>query len=134
MKNKYTLTGIYILGWLYPLSVVIYTIADRYLTIRTPLMSPFDFGNDSIMGYMFYSLLLALVTFLYFFVKTVMKYRVSKEFYFALLNLPLYLGALYTGFEFFNDYIWAVYIVLAVILTTIARTSLALFKAEEKNV
>lgn len=134
MKNKYTLTGIYILGWLYPLSVVIYTIADRFLTIRTPLMSPFDFGNDSIMGYMVYSLLLALVTFLYFFVKTVMKYRVSKEFYFALLNLPLYLGALYTGFEFFYDYIWAVYIVLAVILTTIARTSLALFKAEEKNV
>lgn len=134
MKNKYTLTGIYILGWLYPLSVVIYTIVDRYLTIRTPLMSPFDFGNDSIMGYMVYSLLLALVTFLYFFVKTVMKYRVSKEFYFALLNLPLYLGALYTGFEFFYDYIWAAYIVLAVILTTIARTSLALFKAEEKNV
>jgi len=134
MKKKCILSGIYLLGWLYPLSVVIYTIADRYLKIRTPLMGPFDFGNDSIMGFMFYSLLLALVTFLYFFVKSVMKYRVSKEFYFALLNLPLYLGALYTGFEFFYDYIWAVCIALAVILTTITLTLLALFKAEEKNV
>ena len=134
MKTKYILSGVYILGWLYPLSVLIYTIADRYLKIKTSLLGPFDFGNDSIMGYVFFGFLFAVVSFIIFFVAVIIKFRVSRRFYFSLLNLPFYCCALispiYSDMPYYPSLIFGMF--LAVVLATIVLTLLPLFKAETK--
>jgi len=134
MKKKYILSGVYLIGWLYPLSVVVYTIADRYLKIRTSLMGPFDFGNDSIMGYVGYSLIFALITFLIFFITVIVKFRISKWFYLALLNLPIYCGAvyspIYSDIPHYSILIYGIFPVI--VIATIVLTLLLLFKAEKK--
>lgn len=131
MKKKLVLCGIYLLGWLYPLSVVLYTVTDHYLKIKTSLMGPYDFGNDSIMGYIVYSLILALITFLIFFVATIVKFRVSKLFYLTPLNLPIYFLVLFSPFlSTVHLYPFAV---ILVVIATITSTLIPFFKAEKKT-
>lgn len=85
MKKIIPLIGYY-LGWIYPLAVSTYIILDPYLHIRTKLSGPLDFGNDSIMGYMFYSLIFAAFTFLIYFIY----YKEPLKNWGVLVNLPLY--------------------------------------------
>ena len=85
MKKIIPLIGYY-LGWIYPLAVNTYTVLDPYLHIRTKLSGPLDFGNDSIMGYMFDSLIFAAFTFLIYFIY----YKEPLKNWGVLVNLPLY--------------------------------------------
>ena len=85
MKKIIPLIGYY-LGWIYPLAVSTYIVLDPYLHIRTKLSGPLDFGNDSIMGYMFDSLIFAAFTFLIYFIY----YKEPLKNWGVLVNLPLY--------------------------------------------
>lgn len=85
MKKIIPLIGYY-LGWIYPIIVNAYIVLDPYLHIRTKLSGPLDFGNDSIMGYMFYSLIFAAFTFLIYFIY----YKEPLKNWGVLVNLPLY--------------------------------------------
>lgn len=134
MKNKYTLTGIYILGWLYPLSILIKNIADHYLKIKEPYACPFDFNCDAMIGWVFYGLLVLLVSFLFFFISGVVKFRVSKGFYFSLLNLLPASFILIFGWTYqYNESLSHNVAFLALSVTIIALTISSLFRAEEKR-
>lgn len=134
MKNKYTLTGIYILGWLYPLSILIKNIADHYLKIKEPYACPFDFNCDAMIGWVFYGLLVLLVSFLFFFISGVVKFRVSKGFYFSLLNLLPASFILVFGWTYqYNESLSHNVAFLALSVTIIALTISSLFRAEEKR-
>ena len=85
MKKIIPLIGYY-LGWIYPIIVNAYIVLDPYLHIRTKLSGPLDFGNDSIMGYMFDSLIFAAFTFLIYFIY----YKEPLKNWGVLVNLPLY--------------------------------------------
>ena len=85
MKKTIPLIGYY-LGWIYPVIVNAYMVLDPYLHIRTKLSGPLDFGNDSIMGYMFDSLIFAAFTFLIYFIY----YKEPLKNWGVLVNLPLY--------------------------------------------
>lgn len=85
MKKIIPLIGYY-LGWIYPIIVNAYIVLDPYLHIRTKLSGPLDFGNDSIMGYMFYSLIFAAFSFLIYFIY----YKEPLKNWGVLVNLPLY--------------------------------------------
>ena len=134
MKKKYLLSGIYLLGWLYPLSILIFNIADSYLVIREPRGCPYDFNNDTMIGWCFYGLLIAVVTFLVYFVKAILKFRMSKLFYLTLLNLPV----LFLLITFSWNYTYAETLScniaeLAISLTIIALSLFPIFKAEERR-
>lgn len=85
MKKIIPLIGYY-LGWVYPVIVNAYMVLDPYLHIKTKLSGPLDFGNDSIMGYMFDSLIFAAFTFLIYFIY----YKEPLKNWGVLVNLPLY--------------------------------------------
>lgn len=85
MKKIIPLAGYY-LGWIYPLAVNVYAVLDPYLHIKTKLMGPLDFGNDSILGYAFYSLVFSAFTFLIYFIY----YKEPLKNWGPLVNTPLY--------------------------------------------
>lgn len=99
MKKIIPLIGYY-LGWIYPLIVNTYIVLDRYLHIKTKLMGPLDFGNDSIIGYMFYSLIFAAFTFLIYFIY----YKEPLKNWGVLVNLPLYFISVYIVPFVFEDH------------------------------
>ncbi len=132
--KKTTLSGIYLLGWLYPLSILIKNIADHYLKIKEPYGCPYDFNSDAMIGWIFYGFLALLITFLIFFISAIVKYRVSKEFYFSLLNLLPSSFILVFGWTYqYNESLSLNITLLVVSVTTIALTVSSLFKAEEKT-
>ena len=134
MKRKYTLTAIYLLGWFYPLSILVFNIADLYLKIKEPYACPFDFNCDAMIGWVFYGLLILLITFLFFFVSTIVKFRVSKGFYFSVLNLLPASFILVFGWTYqYNESLSHNAAFLAFSVTVIALTILSLFRAEEKT-
>ena len=96
--RKHLLTTTYLVGWAYPLCVIAYIIMDKLFKIRTSLMGPFDFGNDSIIGYVYISLIIAVVTFAAFFILTKVCFKTAKSFYLSLINLPLYFLCLFSNF------------------------------------
>ena len=81
MKKKYILSGVFLIGWLYPLSIVAFNIADHYLKIKEPYACPFDFNCDAMIGYVFYGVLLSLITFIAFFIASNILLRLSSLFY-----------------------------------------------------
>lgn len=85
MKKIIPLIGYY-LGWIYPLAVNVYAVLDPYLHIKTKLGGPLDFGNDSILGYAFYSLVFSALTFFVYFVY----YKEPLKNWGPLVNTPLY--------------------------------------------
>ena len=134
MKKKCILAAVYLLGWLYPLSILIFNIADSYFVIREPYGCPYDFNSDAMIGWVFYGLLIALATFLIYFITATVKFNLSKLFYLTLLNLP----SLFLLITFAWNYIYAEalsfnIILLAVSLAVIILSLIPLFKAEEKN-
>ena len=134
MKKKYALSAIYLLGWLYPLSILIFNIADHYLKIKEPYACPFDFNCDAMMGWVFYGLLILLVTFLFFFVSAIVKFRVSKAFYFSILNLLPALFILGFGWTYpYNESLSLNLAFLILSVTVTALTIFSLFKAEKKT-
>ena len=90
MKKIIPLVGYY-LGWIYPFAVNTYMVLDPYLHIRTKLSGPLDFGNDSIIGYIFYSLIFSAFTFLIYFIY----YKEPLKNWGPLVNLPLYFITVY---------------------------------------
>ena len=90
MKKIIPLIGYY-LGWIYPFAVNTYMVLDPYLHIRTKLLGPLDFGNDSIIGYIFYSLIFSAFTFLIYFIY----YKEPLKNWGVLVNLPLYFITVY---------------------------------------
>ena len=90
MKKIIPLIGYY-LGWIYPVIVNAYMVLDPYLHIRTKLSGPLDFGNDSIIGYIFYSLIFSAFTFLIYFIY----YKEPLKNWGPLVNLPLYFITVY---------------------------------------
>ncbi len=132
--KKTILSGIYLLGWLYPLSILIYNIADHYLKIKEPYACPFDFNCDAMIGWVFYGLLVLLVSFLFFFISGVVKFRVSKGFYFSLLNLLPASFILIFGWTYqYNESLSHNVAFLALSVTIIALTISSLFRAEKKT-
>lgn len=134
MKRKYTLTAIYLLGWFYPLSILVFNIIDNFIVIREPFGCPYDFNNDTMIGWVFYGLLLALVTFLIYFITLIVKFKVSKIFYLTLLNMPL----LFLLITFAWNYIYAEslnfnIITLAISLTAVVLSIVPIFRSDEKN-
>lgn len=85
MKKIIPLIGYY-LGWIYPLAVNTYTVLDPYLHIKTKLGGPLDFGNDSILGYAFYSLVFSAFTFFIYFIY----YKEPLKNWIPLVNPSLY--------------------------------------------
>ena len=133
MKKKYILSGIYLLGWLYPLSILVFNIADSYLVIREPRGCPYDFNNDAMIGWCFIGLLIGFVSFLLYFIAVIVNFRLSKLFYLTLLNLPmLFLLIAYSWTYSFAESLSCNIAELAVSLTVIVLSLLPLFKAEEK--
>ena len=90
MKKIIPLIGYY-LGWIYPFAVNTYMVLDPYLLIRSKLSGPLDFGNDSIIGYIFYSLIFSAFTFLIYFIY----YKEPLKNWGPLVNLPLYFITVY---------------------------------------
>ena len=134
MKKKLILCGIYLFGWLYPLSIVAFNIADHYLKIKEPYACPFDFNCDAMIGWCFYGLLIALVTFLIFFIKVIVKYKIQKTFYLTLLNLPLLLYILIFGWtSTYGENLMLNLILLAVCLALIVLSLVLVFKADYKK-
>ena len=134
MKKKYRLTGVYLLGWLYPLSILIFNIADYYFKIKEPYACPFDFNCDAMIGWCFYGLLIALVTFLIFFITVIVKYKTQKTFYLTLLNLPLLLYILVFGWtSTYGENLTMNVILLAVCLALIVLSLVPVFKADYKK-
>ena len=132
--KKTKLSGIYLIGWLYPLSILIKNIADHYLKIKEPYACPFDFNCDAMIGWVFYGLLVLLVSFLFFFISGVVKFRVSKGFYFSLLNLLPASFILIFGWTYqYNESLSHNVAFLALSVTIIALTISSLFRAEEKR-
>ena len=135
MKKKILLSGIYLLGWLYPLSILVFNIADRYLKIKEPYACPFDFNCDAMIGWCFLGLLIGFVSFLIYFIAVIVKFKVKKHFYLTLLNLP----AIFLLINFSWNYIYAESLScniaeLAASLAVIVLSLLPLFKAEEKGI
>lgn len=98
MKKIVPLIGYY-LGWIYPLVVNAYIVLDPYLHIKTKLTGPLDFGNDSIIGYIFYSLVFSAFTFLIYFIY----YKKALKNWGVLANLPLYFITVYIVPFFYTD-------------------------------
>ena len=134
MKKKYRLTAVYLLGWLYPLSILVYNIADHYFKIKEPYACPFDFNCDAMIGWCFYGLLIALVTFLIFFITVIVKYKIQKTIYLTLLNLPLLLYILVFGWtSTYGENLMLNLILLAVCLALIVLSLVPVFKADYKK-
>ncbi|MBE6786506.1 MAG: hypothetical protein E7538_09810 [Ruminococcaceae bacterium] len=133
MKKKYILSAIYLLGWLYPLSILVFNIADYFLVIKEPRGCPFDFNNDAMIGWCFYGLLIGFVSFLIFFIASFVKFRMSKLFYLTLLNLPvIFFLIAYSWTYSFAESLSCNIAELAISLAVIVLSLLPLFKAEEK--
>ena len=133
MKKKLILCGIYLFGWLYPLSIVAFNIVDHYLKIKVPYACPFDFNCDAMMGWCFYGLLIGFVSFLIFFIASFVKFRMSKLFYLTLLNLPvIFFLIAYSWTYSFAESLSCNIAELAISLAVIVLSLLPLFKAEEK--
>ena len=133
MKKKFILSAVYLLGWLYPLSILVFNIADCFLVIKEPYAGPFDFNCDAMIGWVFYGLLIALVTFLIYFITSVVKFNVPKLFYLTLLNLPLLFFLISYAWNYiYTESLSFNIILLAVSLAVIALSLPPLFKAEEK--
>lgn len=117
MKKILPLIG-YLIGWIYPLSVNSVVVLDHFLNLKTTLMGPFDFYNDSIMGYIFFSLILSALTFAVYFICFVK----PLKHYFVLLNLPLYVLSVFASF-IYNDFILIAVIFLVLSITAIIYTT-----------
>ena len=134
MKKKLILCGIYLIGWFYPLSIVAFNIADHYFKIIEPYACPFEFNCDAMMGWCFYGLLIALVTFLIFFITVIVKYKTQKTFFLTLLNLPLLLYILAFGWTYtYAENLMLNVILFAVSLALIVLTLVPVFRSEYKN-
>ena len=134
MKKKFSLSGIYLLGWLYPLSILIYNIADHYLKIKEPYACPFDFNCDAMAVWVFYGFLVLLISFLIFYITAIVKYHVSIGFYFSILNLLPASFILILGWTYeYNESLSHNIAFLALSATIIALTVFSLFKAEKKT-
>ena len=118
MKKIIPLIGYY-LGWIYPFAVNIYMVLDPYLHIKTKLSGPLDFGNDSIIGYIFYSLIFSAFTFLIYFIY----YKEPLKNWGPLVNLPLYFITVYIV-PFYGD-TYPIISIIALLLSigTIAYTT-----------
>ncbi len=118
MKKTIPLIGYY-LGWIYPIVVNAYILLDPYFHIKTKLMGPLDFGNDSIMGYVFYSLVFSAFTFLIYFIY----YKEPLKNWGPLVNLPLYFVSLVIVPIYENQYFISTIALLlsvsAIVYTTI---------------
>ena len=134
MKKKLILCGVYLLGWLYPLSIVAFNIADRYLKIKEPYACPFDFNCDAMIGWCFCGLLIALVSFLIFFITVIVRYKTRKTFYLTILNLPILLYILVFGWtSTYGEILMLNMILLAVCLALIVLSLAPVFRAEYKK-
>lgn len=98
MRKKIFSMICYILGWIYPLCVSVYLVLDRFFSVKTKLTGPFDFGNDSIMGYVWLSMIIGFITFLVCFVFIKVKLKTHWSFYLTLLNIPINILSVYAGF------------------------------------
>ena len=118
MKKLMVIVG-YLLGWIYPMSTIIINLFN----VRTKLMSAFDFGNDSIMFYLFYGTIFSIITFIIYFLYFYKKFDVKKGFYFTFINVLLYYPSIVCNMYFSDS--WDVTIptvILVVDLLAIAYT------------
>ena len=134
MKKKCILTAIYLLGWLYPLSIMIFNIADHFLKIDVPDLSLFDFNNDAMIGYVFYGVILALISFFGFYIVSGIIFDMSSWFYLSLLNPVATVFTVAFGWNYqFAESPGLNAILLIASLLIISVTLLPLFKAEKKK-
>ena len=87
MKKPIVTVG-YLLGWIYPISAIIINL----LNVSPKLMSAFDFGNDSIMFYLFYGSIFSIITYIIYFLYFYKKFDVKKRFLFYLYKYFLVLS------------------------------------------
>ena len=86
------------------------------------------------MGWCFYGLLIALVTFLIFFITVIVKYKTQKTFFLTLLNLPLLLYILAFGWTYtYAENLMLNVILFAVSLALIVLTLVPVFRSEYKK-
>lgn len=100
MKRVIT-TVLYLLGWIYPISTIIVNLSG----VRTDLMGMFDFGNDSIIFWLFYGTVFAVVTFVVYFAYFYNKYDIKKNiFYFTFINVFLYYPSISCNLYYSNSW------------------------------
>ncbi len=127
MKKTIPLIGYY-LGWIYPLVVNSYAILKHYFNIRTKAMGPLDFGYETIVAYIFYSLIFAGFTFLIYFIC----YKKPLKNWVVLLNLPLYFVSTYCVVFVFRDYFPLTVISMILSLATVIYTTVVSIEAMKK--
>ena len=134
VKKKFILSGVFLIGWLYPLSIEVFLIADRFLKIKEPYACPFDFNCDAMIGWCFYGVIISLVSFIAFFIASNIKLRLSSWFYLAHLNLPVILFILLFGWSNnFSENLMFNVMLLAVSLALVVLTLIPIFRAEDKK-
>lgn len=109
----------YIIGWIYPVSANIFAVLDNYIRIKVSYFGPFNFYNDSIMGYVLYSFIISVATFLIFFIYSIIKFKPPKSFYFVLFNLPLYFASIFASVLYTDTYLWVGILSLIITLSVI---------------
>lgn len=115
--KKTAVISAYLLSWFYPISVNVVSILD----IKTKLSGPYDFGNDSILFYMFWSFILAVIIFgiCFYYIKT--RFGAGADLYFTIVNIPLYLIGVYCGL-YCDTYPWIATVALVVEVITVLYT------------
>ena len=120
---------IYLLGWIYPMSTNVVSILD----IKTKLSGPYDYGNDTILFYMFSSFVFSAITFGIYFYYMETRFDTGFKLYFTFVNIPLYFLSVYCGC-YSDDYPWIAIIALVVeALMILCTVFVTLKKTKEKE-
>lgn len=127
MRKKIFPMVCYIIGWIYPLIVSIYLILNMFFNVKTKLTGPLDFGNDSIMGYVWLSPIIGLLTFLIYFIVVKVKFKTHWSFYLTLLNIPINILSVNAGFYEYEHPTLS-FVIALISIVAFALTLVATFK------
>lgn len=116
----------YLLGWIYPLSTIIVNLLD----VKTKLTGLYDFGNDSIMFWLFYGTVFAIITFAVYFTYFYKKYDTEKAFRFTFINVLLYYPSIACNLYFSDS--WDAFIPTIILVADLLVIAFTLYIAPRK--
>ena len=116
----------YLLGWIYPVSTIIVNLSG----VRTDLMGLYDFGNDSIMFWLFYGTVFSIITFVVFFTYFYKRYDIRKLFYFTFINVLLYYPSIACNLYFSDS--WDALIPTIILVADLLVIAFTLYSAPRK--
>ncbi len=137
-KKKFVPLIVYILGWVYPISLIACAVLDEFVVIRQMRGGPFDLNNDSMIAWVAYSIIFGIVTFFVFFISCLNNREVKGSFSFTLLNLPMYfmvlISACNTDAWISYEYYWLIALTFLAPIALIVYTAyVSVYKTKEKK-